>query len=66
MTRLEAIEAEIQKLSPEDFAELKEWVLEEDWKQWDRQIEEDAASGRLDSLFSRGLEAHQAGKSKVL
>ena len=60
MTRVESLEAEIQKLSQTEFAQLREWVLEEDWNQWDRQIEKDASSGKLDDLFARALGAHRA------
>jgi hypothetical protein len=51
MTKLEAIEEEIKSLSPGEFAELREWLLERDSDEWDRQIERDAASGKLDKLF---------------
>lgn len=53
MSKVEAIEAEIRQLSPAEFSELREWILAEDAEAWDRQIERDAASGRLDALFQR-------------
>lgn len=58
MTRVEAIEEEVQKLSPDEFSELR------DWERWDRQIERDAEEGRLEPLFERALEAHRLGKSR--
>jgi hypothetical protein len=61
MTRVEGIEEEVQKLSPDEFSELRDWILERDWEQWDRQIEE---QGRLEPLFERALEAHRQGKSR--
>ncbi len=66
MTRVESLEAEIQKLSQAEIAQLRDWVLEEDWNQWDQQIEKDAASGKLDGLFAKALDAHRARESKVL
>ena len=63
MTRVESLEEEIQKLSPSEFAELREWLLERDWEQWDEQIERDAANGRLDAIFAEAESAHRAGKS---
>lgn len=63
MTRLEALEDEIKKLSPTEFDQLREWLLEEDWRQWDQQIEQDSASGKLDVLFDEADRAHLAGKS---
>jgi hypothetical protein len=31
MTRVELLENEIRKLTPDEFAELREWLLERDW-----------------------------------
>jgi len=64
MTRVEAIEEQVQKLSPAEFSELRDWILEQDWERWDRQIERDATKDRLDPLFERALEAHRQGKSR--
>ena len=50
MTRVEAIQAEIEALSSEDFARLREWIVAKDWQSWDRQIERDAAEGKLEFL----------------
>lgn len=66
MTKVERIEEEIEKLSPAEFAELREWLLERDWEQWDRQIEEDAAAGKLDDLFERARAAHRSGKTREI
>lgn len=63
MTRVEQLEQQIQQLSPAEFAELRTWLAERDWEEWDRQIEQDAASGKLDRLFAEAREAHQQGKS---
>lgn len=63
MTRVEQLEHEIQKLSPSEFAELRAWLIERDWEEWDRQIEQDAASGKLDRLFADARDAHRQGKS---
>jgi hypothetical protein len=66
MTKLEAIEEQIQALSPEELAELREWLEERGAEQWDREIERDAASGKLDELFARSLADHRAGKSREI
>ena len=66
MTRVETIEEEIQALSQAEFEELREWVLERDWQAWDKQIEEDAASGKLDKLFEKALASHRAGESREI
>jgi hypothetical protein len=64
MATVRTIEEEIERLSPAEFAELRDWLLEKDWEQWDRQIEEDAAAGKLDELFERARAAHDAGESR--
>lgn len=66
MTKVELLEAEIEKLSAKEFAELRDFVLEKDWAAWDRQIEEDARSGKLDGLFRKAKADHRAGKSTEL
>lgn len=66
MTRLQAIEEQIMTLSPGELAELREWLLEHDWAEWDRQIERDSAAGKLQKLFEKARADHAAGKSKKL
>lgn len=66
MTRVQLIEEEIKKLSPEELAQLREWFLELDAEQWDKELERDAASGRLEKLFEKSLADHRAGKSREI
>ncbi|MDP9191621.1 MAG: hypothetical protein M3P06_07945 [Acidobacteriota bacterium] len=66
MTRVQAIEEEIKHLSPSELAELRDWLLEHDWAEWDRQIERDSATGKLDKLFTKGRVDHAAGMSTQL
>lgn len=55
MTKLQLLEDEIKKLPPEEIAQLRDWLLELDADQWDREIERDASSGKLDNVFERSL-----------
>ena len=66
MTRIQAIEEEIKKLSPEEVAQLRDWLLERDAEAWDRQIEADARTGKLDKLFEQSIESHRRGDSTEL
>lgn len=66
MTRVEQLEREIEKLKPEEFAQLRDWLLEKDWSAWDRQLEEDVASGRLDKLAEDALAEHARGETTEL
>lgn len=64
MSRVKELEKEIEKLAPDELAQIRDWILERDWEAWDRQIERDSADGRLGKLFRKTLEAHKVGKSR--
>jgi hypothetical protein len=66
MTKVQKLEGEIEKLSPQEVAELRDWLLERDAEAWDREIERDAASGKLDKLFEKSLADHRVGKSREI
>jgi hypothetical protein len=66
MTKVQALEQEIETLSAEELAELRVWLDEREAESWDREIEQDAASGKLDKLFEQSLEDHRAGKSREI
>jgi len=64
MRKVEEIEAQIRSLPYEEFAELRNWLLDQDWHAWDAKIEADAKSGKLDKLVSEAQAEYQAGKSR--
>jgi len=66
MTKVEKLEREIQKLDQAELVIFREWFHEFDSQQWDRQIEKDIRSGRLDKLAEKSIAAHRAGRSKKL
>jgi len=66
MRKIEHIEQQIRELSARDFAELREWVLEQDWKAWDARISADARSGKLDGLVSEAQADYTAGRTRPL
>ena len=61
MTKIEALEREVEKLSREELATFRQWFLEYDWQAWDRELEEDIAAGKLDKLAAEALEDHRLG-----
>jgi hypothetical protein len=65
MTKLQMLEEEIKKLSPEEMAQLRDWLLGLDAAQWDQEIERDAASGRLEQAFEKSLADHRAGRDSL-
>ncbi len=66
MRKVEEIEEQIQKLSREELAELREWFLEQDWNAWDAQIQADAKSGKLDEFVSEAKTEYDAGRARKL
>jgi hypothetical protein len=60
------IEQAIIKMSPRDLIRFHEWFDEYYAQVWDKQIEEDAKSGRLDRLIAEANEEYNAGLSKPL
>jgi hypothetical protein len=63
MTELEQIEDRVRKLSPTEFEEFRRWFREQEWKEWDRQIEQDSKSGNLKALAEKALADHAAGRT---
>jgi len=66
MTRVESLEREVEKLSPQELAAFRTWFIEHDWQAWDRQLEEDVAAGRLDRFGAEALAEFERGETKEL
>jgi hypothetical protein len=66
MSRVEAIQSAILSLSPEEYVYLRQWFAERDWERWDKQIEEDAASGKLDFLIAEAMAEKAQGQLRDL
>lgn len=64
MRKVEEIEAQIKALPFEEFAELRNWLLEQDWSVWDAKIESDLNSGKLDKLIAEAKAEYKSGKAR--
>jgi hypothetical protein len=62
METFEHIKAQIEALPQVEYAKLVEWLSEREAAEWDRAIEQDAASGALDFLIDEATEEKTAGK----
>ena len=60
------IEQAITQLSEQELTEFREWFDEYFAQLWDKQIEEDAKSGRLDKLIADATADYDAGLSTPL
>lgn len=66
MTKLQQLEMAVESLPEEDYTEFRRWFLEHDGASWERQIEADSASGKLDFLIKEAQEAKSRGTLKDL
>ena len=66
MSNVEEIKAAIEALPEADYVRLREWFTEKDWEKWDRQIEGDSKSGKLDFLIAEAFEEKKKGILKEL
>lgn len=66
MTPIEVIEAAVSQLPPRDLAKFRRWFAEFDAAAWDRQIEADAASGKLDAFADEALADYKSGHAREL
>jgi hypothetical protein len=62
MGNVNEIEDAILKLSETELAAFRAWFAQFDAEAWDRRIEIDATSGRLDALADEALEDLRAGR----
>ena len=66
MTKLEKIEEAVSALSREELTAFRKWFAEFAGDEWDRQIETDIRSGKLDNLAAEAITEHRAGRTKPL
>jgi len=62
MNELKEIETAVKQLSKDELAAFRGWFAKFDAQQWDKQIEEDVAAGRLDQLADQALEHLDRGQ----
>jgi hypothetical protein len=66
MRKIDHIEQQIRELSSAEFAELREWILAQDWAAWDAKIERDSRAGKLQSLVAEAKEDYESGKAREI
>lgn len=66
MTKLEKLEHEVQRFSRAELITFRNWFRKYDSNEWDRQIEDDALSGKLDKMVKEALTEDKAGKTRKL
>lgn len=66
MTTVLEIERAIERLPSDQFAKIRDWIVEKDWKKWDEQIESDSAAGKLDFLVEEARRDVESGDTRPL
>ena len=66
MMTVDKLEKAISELSSDELAKFTTWFEEFLADQWDRQIEADAAAGKLDHLAKKAAEDFEAGRCTEL
>lgn len=56
MLKVDEIKDAIESLPENEFVQLRHWFSEKDWQKWDRQIEADSKSGKLDFLTQEAFD----------
>lgn len=66
MGNVKSIEKAVESLPPSELIEFRRWFAKFDAAAWDKQIEQDAASGKLDQLAAEALNDYRAGLAREL
>lgn len=64
--QVEQLQREIEALPERDYARLRQWFAELDWRRWDRQLEANVAAGKLDFLLEEAQTAKAQGTLQAL
>ena len=62
----EEIKNKIMQLPHEELRAFREWYESFDADEWDKQMNDDAAGGKLDDLAAEAISDHKSGKSRRL
>jgi hypothetical protein len=66
MMRIEEIKNAVDSLPKAEYRQFRDWFLERDWAQWDKQIQSDSESGKLDFLVEEAMDEKRRGKLRDL
>jgi len=66
MLALEEIEKEVLALPKNKYSDFRKWFLGLDFNSWDKEIEKDSESGKLDFLIQEAISEKASGQLKQL
>jgi len=62
MTTIQEIKSAIGTLPHQEYMQLLGWIHKKDWNDWDKQLENDVKSGKLNFLAEEALTAKKNNK----
>lgn len=66
MGNVKSIEKAVESLPPSELAKFRRWFVEFDATAWDKQLEQDATSGKLDQLAAEALDDYLFGSAREI
>jgi len=66
MGNVKSIEKAVESLPASELTEFRRWFADFDAAAWDKQIEQDAASGKLEGLAAQTLDDYRSGPTREL
>ncbi len=66
MTTFAELQKAILDLPKSEYQQLRRWLQELEWEDWDREIEADSRDGKLDFLIAEAVEAKENGLLREL
>lgn len=63
MSEVHKIEEAIKQLTEAERVEFRRWFAQFDADTWDKQIEADAAGGKLDTFANEAIAEYRSGKA---
>ncbi len=66
MNSVEEIERAVGKLSADDFARLRDWIIEQDERSWDDQLKHDISADKLSFLIREAQAEREQGRLKPM
>jgi hypothetical protein len=64
--RLEALEQDVERLDEVELKDFARWFAEFQDRRWERKVEQDAHSGKLDFLLQEALSVTESGSHRKL
>ena len=66
MNIVNKIKSEIESLPHKEYMKLVHWFTEREWETWDKELEADSQSGKLDFLFEEAFHSKVNGNLRDL